>query len=305
MNDIIADVFRLIRFKSCVYFLAEFAGPWAMDIPKGPFAQFHVITRGRGIIEHDGKAHELGPGDVLLLAKGDAHILADAPGRKPVSGQSVVAAITKGEPMFDHGEMATQLICGHFEYRGELPHPLLLTLPGLIHIKGAGRSAPLAIDTILPLLMRELDKGEPGSRVVAERLAEVLLVQTLRAQFSEPSTEAGFLAAGQDQRLCRAIAAIHTRYADPLSLDELARTAGMSRSMFATRFKAVLGESPVAYLTRWRMLEARELVVAEGLSTAAISHRVGYESDIAFGRAFKRLFGQSPAALRREGMEAG
>jgi transcriptional regulator GlxA family with amidase domain len=172
-------------------------------------------------------------------------------------------------------------------------------LPEVIHITAFDARSPGAVDSVLPLLIREMKEAKPGTASIAERLAEVLLVQVLRLLFTEARRPEGFLAGLADPQLSTALRQIHGAADRKLSLDSLATSAGMSRSAFALRFKKRLGLSPIEYLAKWRMYRASELLQGEGLSLGQVASRVGYESEIAFSRAFKREFAVSPGAYRR------
>jgi len=302
MEDVLGDVLRLIRIKSCIYFVNDFHDPWAMRIDGGggaAMAQFHVVARGQCVLESAGETRELGTGDVVLLPRGGGHVLADRPGRAPVPGVEVMRSLSGDSSMFSRGGAPTRLICGHFDYRDDLRHPLIAQLPALIQVRAFETVAPCAIETILPMLAREMTDARPGASVVVERLAEILLVQVLRAHLLQAGHARGFLAALADGRLSRAIALIHAESHRRLKLGDLARAAGMSRSAFALRFKAVLDLSPIAYLITLRMFRACDLLRGSELSLAEVADRIGYDSDVAFGRAFKRVLGVSPAEYRR------
>ena len=299
MDDTLSDIFRLIQLTSCVYFRRDFHAPWAMRMEAGPFAQFHVVTRGDCVVELAQGCHELGVGDVVLFPRGSGHTLADQPGRAAVPGPQVMASLAGSEPLFSNGGRATGLICGHYAYRRWPGHPALEALPDCILVRSLEVQPNLAATSVLPLLMRELRGEAPGGSAIVERLAEVLLIQVLRAHFDAGPQQVGFLAGLSDSRLVRAIRRMHLQADAPLTLDDLAREAGMSRSVFAQRFKERTGMSPIEYLTRWRMLTASDLLLKEDLSLAQIASRVGYESDIAFARAFKREFEVSPSVFRR------
>ncbi len=300
MDDALRDIFRLIRLKSCVYFQRDFCAPWAMEISGTGFAQFHVVTRGSGILELAGRQIGLGPGDVLLFPRGAAHTLADAPQRRAVAGAEVMSSFAGDDPLFSDGPFATRLICGHFEFHNNLAHPLIGQLPDLVHVRALDMMPQQGPLSILPILMRELSDANPGNVSVVERLAEVLLVQTLRAYYADHPHESAFYAALNDARLARAVSLIHRDPAKPLTLDLLAREAGMSRSLFAQEFKARTGIAPIEYLARWRMLNAADIIRTEGLSLSEVAARSGYESDISLSRAFKRALGVTPSEYRRQ-----
>jgi transcriptional regulator GlxA family with amidase domain len=186
-----------------------------------------------------------------------------------------------------------------FEYRNDIRHPLIDALAPVIHIRSFENQAPETLNGILPMLARELADGRPGATSVAERLAEILLIQVIRAHFEQEQHRAGIIARLLDPRLARAFGLIHNRYDRQLALDDIADAAGMSRSAFAAHFRARPDMTSVAYLAVWRMCVAFDLLTSDRLPVAEAALRVGYESDIAFGRAFKRHFGQTPGVARR------
>lgn len=300
MEDALSAVLRLIRLQSCVYFLQDFKAPWGMEIGDTPFAQFHAVVRGDCVMESGGRHQRIGAGDVVLFPRGTRHLLADEAGRATVPGRAVVEAVHGGCPLFSDGGRATQVICGHFAYAGAARHPLIEQLPDLIHVRGFDLIAPGTVDSVLPMLVRELAERRGGSESVVERLAEVLLIQVLRAHLAADRSATSFLSALDDPRLSRAIRLVHESYARRLTLQEMAAAAGMSRSVFAERFKAAVRVSPVGYLARWRLEKARELLETGGLSIAQVAGRVGYDSEVAFSRAFKRVYALSPAVYRRQ-----
>lgn len=296
MQEVLSDVLRLLRLKSCVYFLRDFSAPWAMKMDQSQFAQFHVMVRGRCLAEFHDQQFEAAAGDIIHVPHGRAHSLADQAGREAVPGMHVL----QDPALFSEGPAATQLLCGHYEYRSDIKHPLLEQLPGVIHLKSFEFSATSGIDAVLPLLLREMNEGAPGSDVIIERLAEILLIQTLRAYLAQAKIPAGFLAAMSDTRLTKAIKLIHNHAAEKLTIDDLAAAAGMSRSGFALQFKKVSEISPIAYLVKWRMWQATDLLNTTGMGLARVAEKTGYESEISFSRAFKREFGIAPGEYRRQ-----
>lgn len=300
VEDILSDILRLIRLKGCVYFVRDFWSPWAMQMEGGALAQFHVVLRGQCVVETGGRKLAGAPGDVFLFPRGESHILADDENRTAVRGPDFMQLLMTDHPMFVEGNEQTQVICGHYEYRSNTGHPLIEEFPAVIHIKSFDSFSPEAINSVLPALIRELKNDQPGASVVVEKLAEVLLVQVLRAYYEQTPAKQGFLAGMFDERLARALRLIHSDYPNGLSLDDLAAAAGMSRSAFALHFKSAIGVAPVAYLANWRMCQANEILRLEDATLAQVAPRVGYNSEISFSRAFKRQFGKNPSAVRRE-----
>lgn len=299
MEDVLTDVLRLIRLKSCVYFMKDFRSPWAMGIGAGSVAQFHVIVRGQCMVQVGEVWHAASTGDVFLFPHGLPHVLADREDRNPTPGQEVIRSFAGPEPLFETGDVATKLLCGHFEYDPGVRHPLLAELPDLIHVTSFDAVAPGSLQSIVPLLIREMGDSQPGSDTVVERLAEILLVQVLRAHLSQQPDLKGFWAALSDARLTRAIKVIHSRAGEKLTLEDLADAAAMSRSAFSLLFKSVTSLSPIGYLAKWRMQQARGLLKSGQLLLAEVAEHVGYESEVAFSRAFRREYGESPSAVRR------
>ena len=309
-EDTLSEVLRLLNLQSCVYFQRDFWSPWAMEIGKTGFAQFHAVTQGDCVFVVDGQTHRLLAGDVLLFPHSQPHVLADQNGRAPIPGSEVMQSFAGDTPRFASGERATRVICGHFAYRGDLRHPLIDQLPEVIHVRSQSflpgssvtGSAPASshLALVLTVLVQELQDSGPGGDSVVERLGEVLLIQTLRTYLAQTERPRGFLAGLADPRLARAIGEIHRRPETELTLEALARTAGMSRSAFAAQFRAVTGMAPIDYLTKWRMCKAGELLIGGLLSLADIAEQVGYGSDVAFSRAFKREFNSSPREYQRK-----
>ncbi len=300
MEDILSDILRLIRLKGCVYFVRDFWSPWAMQMEGGAVAQFHVVLRGQCVVESRGRKWVGAPGDVFLFPRGETHIIADEQYRTAVRGQDFMQSLAIDDPLFAEGEEQTQLICGHYEYRTNTGHPLIEELPAVIHIKSFESYSPETINSVLPALIRELKNDRPGAAVVVEKLAEVLLVQVLRAHYEQGKRAEGFLAAMFDKRLTRALRMIHSNYREGLTLDDLAAAAGMSRSAFALQFKSTMGVAPIAYLANWRMCQANDILQLGDLTLSQVADRVGYQSDVSFSRAFKRQFGINPSAVRQE-----
>lgn len=295
MNDVFTDVLRLIRLKACVYFLKDFWSPWAMQLGDGSVAQFHAILRGHCVIEAGGKIYQGVPGDIFLFPHGQPHVIADKSKRNAVPGSAFMQSLEQETPLFSNGETVTQLICGHYEYSQVIQHPLFKELPSVIHIQHGSKIS----NDVLPILIREMNAANPGATTVVERLAEVLLIEIMRVYIAQSRQRVGFFQGLLDPRIAKAVQLVHQSPGSPLSLDDMAAAAGMSRSAFAFHFKFVTGITPVSYLTSWRMCLAHDLLQTDNLSVWKTAGQVGYLSEIAFSRAFKRHFGISPGHLRQ------
>ena len=300
MHDPLSDVLRLVRLTGCVYFLHEFRAPWSMAIDQGPHAQFHLVVQGTCCVQHDGQTFQVEAGEVVLFPHGAQHLLAasdDADEARP--GIEVVSAIQSGQRPFDGEGPATRLLCGHFAYDSDLAGTLFNGLPDLVRVRAFDAMTPGLADSVVPLLVREMAGDRPGTDIIVARLAEVLLIEVLHRHVEQAGTDSGILAAMRDNRLARAISAMHGKPHHPWTLEELAREAGMSRSAFAQAFHEIAGVAPGAYLTSWRMLRARELLRDTDQAIIEIAEHVGYGSELTFTRAFQRAFDVTPAQLRR------
>jgi len=301
--DALSDVLRALRLSGTVYFRADFQAPWGMAMQAGQFANFHLVVRGECWVTTPGceNALELGPGDIVVFPRGDAHSIVEKPDAAADPAKSLLATGRQeaGTRIFGgDGQRTTTMICGHFEYDRDGAHPLFDHLPEMIHLKSDGQRS--WIESASQLTELESGSARQGSSAIVDRLAEVLLIQVLRAYLERTDDPKGFLGALSNPGLSRALLAIHQAPSRPWTVEAAAKLAGMSRSVFSQRFRDAVGMSPIQYVARWRMLRARELLVSTQQSLAEIAAAVGYESEFAFAKAFKKSYGESPGALRRQ-----
>ncbi len=299
--DALSDILRAIKLKSCVYFRSDFASPWGMDMDAGPFAQFHMVVSGHCWLNMEGfdEPKFLTGGDIVMFPLGDGHYLTDDLNCKRVPGIKVLESIQSNESVFKGEKVTATLVCGHFEFDRDFDHPFLDALPQFIHIPSSERCELRWLETVTSVIMQETDSGHPGADIVTNRLAEVLFIQILRAYMIRNNFSEGYLAALRDRQISQALKLIHAQPESSWTLEAMARTVGMSRSSFFNRFKHFVGITPMDYITRWRMLKARELLKSNALPMIEIAEHVGYSSEAAFNRAFKRQFKENPGALRR------
>ncbi|GAB4373088.1 MAG: AraC family transcriptional regulator [Acidobacteriota bacterium] len=305
MSDLLSDVLRRTALRGTVYFKADFAAPWAMAIGRRQVAAFHVLVRGRCFVRDDDGLVELQPGDIVVYPHGDPHALLSEPDAHPVPAEDLLATNPEsGMALGGRGDIST-LICGHFERDTRLEHPLFATLPGRIHLPARGDGDASWLATATELAVLESGSRRAGSAAVTDRLAEVLLIQVLRLWAERLERPAGFLSALSDAGLSRALALLHQHPENTWTVEQLARAARMSRSHFAARFRESVGVTPIAYLAEWRMLLARRLLEEGTDSVARVAEQVGYSSEWAFSKAFKRAWGENPGAVRRRSARSG
>jgi AraC-like DNA-binding protein len=299
--DPLSDVFMAMRVKTSFCVRLKFRAPWGFRFDGYEHAHFGVVARGHCWLSlgEGEKAVLLTEGDCWLLPRGDTHTLRDQPGRAVRSYDEVRPRKVSGVLRYGGGGRTTTMIIGNFTFDGQSSKWLTDVLPRLIAFRmDQGRSS--AMQTILQILAAESQTESMGSAIVVSRLADILFVQAVRAHAArEKGLEAGWLRAVGDSQMSMALRAMHEGIEKHWTVASLASTAGMSRSGFAARFKQVLGESPLEYLTRWRMHRAAQLLRESDMKVAKVASLVGYESDGAFNKTFKRTIGMAPGAYRR------
>lgn len=309
--DALSDILRSAHLSGGVYFRCEFSAPWGMQMPGTPMAAFHVIVRGQCWVRVPGEKNPipLRGGDVAVFMTGGPHALLDNPKARALPPEIVLNGQSLenfGPVTFGGGGAPATVLCGYFRFDPASRHPLIGALPPFIHVRDADDESTASLQTVVTLMMQETRAARPGAEVVINRLCEVLFIRIVRAFVEQSPRRSGILAALADPQICAALNEMHRSPERSWTLAELASRLGMSRSAFAARFHELVGQTPMQYLTGWRMETARRLLSESRLSTAAIAERVGYGSEAAFGKVFKRLVGMGPGAYRRaDAREAG
>ena len=321
--DVLSDVLGSVRLTGSMLFLVDAHPPWRSWAPETeafrrvvlPRAQhmvsYHIVTRGRcwaGLPDTAPERFE--SGDVLVIPHGDAYFLADSPEtaaaygaeetvtffRQMAAGE-LPSVVTEG----GSGEEQTQLICGFLGCDVRPFNPVLAALPRLIHLHASGAAA----DRMRPLVefaLCELRGPSSGGSSVLLRLAELMFIEVVRRHLETVSTEqAGWLASLHDPLVARTLSLLHGSPGRRWTLEALAAQAGTSRSVLAERFTQFVGQPPMHYLTQWRMQLAARMLGDPGMKVGTVASMLGYESEAAFSRAFKRCAGVAPAGWRRRG----
>ncbi|MCP3167822.1 AraC family transcriptional regulator [Myxococcus qinghaiensis] len=299
----VSDVLETLRFKTLLFGRFELGAPWALRLPRKANASFYVVARGGLRLQVEGLVEPVfvSAGDVVLLPRAPAHVLDDGTRKVPrdfIPQQQLRASSGTAARLGGPGA-ATTLITGCFQFGVDPTHPLLRAFPSIIHLstQESGRT-PLLAATV-QLLSAETAAPGPGSALVLGRLADVLLVQALRAQsLLARAGEAGWRALA-DPTVGNALALMHEQPGTPWTVERLASAVGLSRSGFAARFHSLVGETPLNYLSNWRMTRSARWLHESDDSLEAIAERAGYKSAPAFSKAFKRRWGVGPGAYRR------
>ncbi|MFF5209283.1 AraC family transcriptional regulator [Streptosporangium sp. NPDC000396] len=302
--DVLTDVLAAAKIGGVLTSHLRADAPWGFRLDQVPFAAFHAVTRGECWLRRpDAEPLRLVAGDIVLLPMGGGHALASDPSGPLVSYDDILKASGASMPGA-YVELAgagprTRLICGAYPYEDSVAHPVLAVLPPVLHLPADRSREHGALSATLEMLAAELDGGRPGARTVVDRLVDVLFVHIVREWLdSHAEQRASWLAALRDPPIATAISHLHGDPGRAWTVDELALTAGLSRAAFARRFTALVGEAPLAYLTRWRMGLAAQRLRTTGEPVAVIARSVGYASEFAFSRAFSRCHGMPPGRYR-------
>ena len=325
-QDTLSDVLRGVRLRGAVFFHISGSGDWVVEAPSAQalapvlmrgvdhVIEYHVVTQGSCWAGLPGApAVQLGAGDVVMFPHGDAHVVSSAPGMRATpdlswfpdaqvqqfplritySGQNVVSSPPPG-----FAADAT-MVCGFLGCDLHPFNPLVAALPRLLHLRATDDDAWLANFT--QQAVAESNGARPGGEAMLACMSEMMFVHAVR-RYAErlPASDAGWLAGLGDRFVGRTLALMHEQPAHDWSIDELGRRVGLSRSALHERFALMVGMPPMQYLAQWRMQAAARLLLETRASVAAIALDVGYDSEAAFARAFKRQAGKPPAAWRRE-----
>jgi AraC-like DNA-binding protein len=300
--DPLSDVLSLLKPHSYHCGGFDAGGDWSIGFGQHGGIKCYAVASGACWLSVTGVAEPLplATGDCFLLPHGRPFHLCSHPDLPPIDALTIFTAPVNGSVGTYNGGGDCFIIGGHFGLDANHAGVLLGVLPPIVHIRRESDKA--ALRWCLDRMRQELRDPQPGSFLVAEHLASVIMVQALRLHLAEgPGGGIGWLFALADRQMSAAITAMHADPAHRWTLQELAERAGMSRSTFALRFKATVGDSPLEYLTRWRMLLAGDRLVNSGDPVSTIALSLGYESESAFSTAFKRVMGSSPRQYSRNG----
>jgi AraC-like DNA-binding protein len=305
-RDPLGEALHSLRMSGAFYCRAEFTEPWGLTLPALPrYLWFHVVTSGRVALDlGDGELTTLHSGDLALVTHGAGHRLcsdpaAPAPGildlpREEISDR--YEALRHGG-----GGALTRMMCGAVRFDHPAARNLVALLPDIIYLDAASAPDVAWMQGTLALIAAETRDLRPGGEAVITRLADVLVIQAIRSWMErDPSAQTGWLGALRDEQIGRALSLIHGEPARAWTVASLAGELAMSRSAFAARFSELVGEPVMHYVTRWRMRVAINALQDEGATVAQLADRLGYRSEAAFARAFKRVIGVAPGAIKRE-----
>jgi len=302
--DPITDVFTAMRVESVVYGRIELTAPWGLRFDRGDYACFGTVARGNSWLKVEGQAESiaLAGGDCFcLFGQSHEYTLGHDPQALAANMEDVARTKCGGVIRYGGGGTLTTILGGKFTFDNANSRPLMDLLPPFIHVANE-RVQASPLQQTLHLFAAEAAQSYLGSYLVLKRLADILLLQLIREYISSSTChETGWLRALSDPRIGGALRSMHEKIEQPWTVGELASAAGMSRSAFALRFKEVVGETPLDYLTRWRVYRASVLLKEGDRKLSEIANAVGYDSDGSFNKIFKRIVGVTPGEYRRAG----
>ncbi len=314
--DALSDVLRVAQLSGGVFLHAEFTAPWCLAArmtpelcapllgPAAHLVPYHYVAQGelRVALENE-EPVVLHEGEMILFPGNDLHFMGSDVTLRATSVKDILGGIQGDAPhriRHGGGGATTRMICGYLGCTSGRNNPLFASLPRTMRIKVEQGGPAAWFRSMFEYAAGDIYVGQPGSSAVLAKVSELLFVEAIRRYSKDlPAGESGWLAGLQDQFITRALGLMHGNIARNWNVEELAREIGLSRSALADRFVRVIGVPPMQYLAQWRMQVAAQSLKGTSLSLARVAERVGYESEAAFSRAFKKAFGTAPATWRR------
>lgn len=288
--DILSDVLQTLRLRGRIFKQGSYSGAWALDAAGATGTVFHLIGRGQAWLHREDEPEPLvlRGGDLVMFPRAQWHQLSGTPRRQPGtrSGET-------GDGPF------TTVLCARVDFEAGGANPVLDALPPVIVVRSEDGSTSAELHALARLMLVEYEASAAGRQGVLDRLVEAMFVLVLRHHMTRTPQLKGFLGAMKDEHVARALTALHRRPGEGWRVHTLAREAGMSRTVFAERFTGLLGRTPMQYVAAWRMHLAEEMLKVGRTSVAQVAERLGYQTETAFRRAFKRLRGVGPGGVRR------
>ena len=315
--DVLSEVLKVVKLQGAMFYNGEFSSPWSLCSPAsrlvapylapdaGHVIIYHLLTEGHASARLlDGEHIVLKAGDLVIFPHGDPHIIENGPPTKTVDiAQELARIVAQGLKLsrIGGGGEITRFICGFMACDPQLSQVFLSGLPPVFKVRIRDDASGRWLENSIRFSVNATDSSVAGGEAVLAKLSEVLFVETLRAYIAHlPPEKTGWLAGARDVEVGKTLALMHRNPAHPWTIASLAKEAGVSRSVLAERFRFYLDESPMAYLTRWRLQLGAQMLASTNHSVAQIAPEVGYESEAAFNRAFKRQFKVPPARFRSQ-----
>jgi AraC-like DNA-binding protein/mannose-6-phosphate isomerase-like protein (cupin superfamily) len=304
-EDVLADLLQSIHLKSTLYCRAKMSAPWGFRVSSREVASFHIVTGGTCWLTLEGidKPVLLGEGDLVILPHGHAHTMTDHPDTPVTRLEELVPTqpVERDGIFYSVGSGAvTTLVCGGLQLEDQMTNPLFSLLPTFIHIGNKRDQSNSWLSAIVKLVKVEASVNRPAAETVITRLSEILFIQAVRSCISATSDgNASWFGALKDPQVGQALVLLQRQPGEPWTVESLASRVGLSRSAFSARFKQLVGEPPMQYLTHVRLTKAAAALRTQPATLVEVALSIGYDSEVAFSKAFKRNYGMAPGAYRQ------
>jgi AraC-like DNA-binding protein len=319
--DVLSEVLKVVKLQGALYYNGEFSAPWSVRAASShgvaqhfvPDAEhviiYHLLIEGRASIRlDDGTRVSLNAGDIVMIPHGDPHILENGPPTSTVDdAEHLTETLSQGLRVWrmGGGGEVTRFVCGYMACEPRLSQVFLSGLPPVFKVGIRNDASGRWLEDSIRFSVNGINASRAGEGAMLAKLSEVLFIETLRSYITKlPAEQTGWLAGARDSEVGKTLALMHRNPAHPWTIASLAKEAGVSRSVLAERFRHYLNEPPMAYLTRWRLQLGAQMLASTSYSVSQIASEVGYESEAAFNRAFKREFETPPARFRTQSRSA-
>lgn len=304
-EDVLADILQSIHLHSTLYCRAKMGAPWGFRVSQRAVASFHIVTGGTCWLTVEGvdKPVSLTEGDLVILPHGHGHTMTDSPETPVTKLEDLIPRqpVEKDVVFYSAGQGAvTTLVCGGLQLEDHTTNPLFSVLPPFLHIQSRRRESNPWLKAIVKLVKAEASANHLAAETVITRLSEILFIQAVRTYMSTVGNGGtGWFNALKDPQIGQALTLIQHQPEEPWTVESLACRVSLSRSAFSAKFKQLVGESPMQYVTRVRLTKAAALLRRDSATLVEVATSIGYDSEVAFSKAFRRYFGIAPGAYRQ------
>lgn len=302
--DLLSDILeslRLKKLKAAIYpKITVTKNSWGIEVSQDNNSQFWRLLKGTCYLKVEGEtAIKMKEGEIFFIPHGASHQISGNPENECVPAAQYGKALRNGAPLFRGNNEETILMGGHFEMDPSFKHPFINSLPKLMHITAMQSELCFWLNNVAVFMNDEISDEQAGTKVILARLADIIFILIIRAYLNQENIEQGFLMALKDERISSSLKSMHEFPEKEWTIEQLATKAGMSRSLYCKEFKRSVGETPLNYLTNWRIIKSKEFLSATKENISEVAAKVGYQSEAAFNRLFKTKVGVTPAIYRR------
>ena len=297
--NVVEDILDTLRFRGSIFFQSKLAAPWGMSVEGEGNPRFHIALNGSFFVGSSDKSDAVNVNqmDIIMLPQGGKHWIADQTDRELIPSVKAGEACELGNPLFQQGKITNKLICGQVHYDKNIFHPILDSLPSVLHIKSIKSSDPIWMT--VKLIDTEMERLQVNRSSIIDRLTEVLFLQLLNKYIVDNKEISGFFSALKNHRIHHVLELIHKNPEIQWSIESLGEKIGMSRATLARQFKSAVGTTPISYISNWRIMKAHHLLKYSSRSIEQIAETVGFSTARTLNKAFLRHYSYTPSELRK------